>query len=96
MVLHVLAGLLLAALLSACAPTERWKRVRGCRAGPRDEAGAALHARPLRPYDGWDKGLFALCEGVEDEGFELVYAEDFPAFGALNENGAERTSARST
>jgi len=37
---------------------------------------------------GWDKGLFELCESVEEEGFELVRDGDHPAFGALDENGA--------
>lgn len=36
----------------------------------------------------WDKGLFDLCESVEDAGFELVWDGDFPAFGALDEDGA--------
>jgi pimeloyl-ACP methyl ester carboxylesterase len=38
----------------------------------------------------WDKGLFALCEAVEDQGLELIRDGDFPAFGALDENGAYR------
>ncbi|NUP12283.1 MAG: hypothetical protein HOW73_40070 [Polyangiaceae bacterium] len=37
---------------------------------------------------GWDKGLFALCEAAEKEGFTLVRDGDYPAFGALDENGA--------
>ncbi|MEQ9317974.1 MAG: hypothetical protein RIF41_02405 [Polyangiaceae bacterium] len=36
----------------------------------------------------WDKGLFALCEAVEDEGFTLVWDGDYPAFGALDGGGA--------
>ncbi len=36
----------------------------------------------------WDKGLFDLCEAAEAEGFELVWDGDYPAFGALDENGA--------
>lgn len=37
---------------------------------------------------GWDKGLYDLCERVEEAGFELVRDGDHPAFGALDENGA--------
>lgn len=37
---------------------------------------------------GWDKGLFDLCEAAEDAGFELVWDGEYPAFGALDENGA--------
>jgi hypothetical protein len=36
----------------------------------------------------WDKGLFALCEEVEKSGFELIHDGSYPAFAALNENGA--------
>lgn len=38
----------------------------------------------------WDKGLFALCEGAEKAGFTLVRDGTYPAFGALDENGAYR------
>lgn len=37
---------------------------------------------------GWDKGLFDICEGAEAAGMELVWDGDYPAFGALDENGA--------
>jgi len=37
---------------------------------------------------GWDKGLFDLCERVEDAGFTLVRDGDYPAFGALDGSGA--------
>jgi pimeloyl-ACP methyl ester carboxylesterase len=37
---------------------------------------------------GWDKGLFALCESVEEAGFTLVRDGDYPAFGALDGSGA--------
>jgi pimeloyl-ACP methyl ester carboxylesterase len=37
---------------------------------------------------GWDKGLFDLCEAAEDAGFELVWDGEYPAFGAMDENGA--------
>ncbi len=37
---------------------------------------------------GWDKGLFDLCEAAEASGIELVWDGDYPAFGALDENGA--------
>jgi pimeloyl-ACP methyl ester carboxylesterase len=37
---------------------------------------------------GADRGLFALCESVEEAGFDLVWDGDYPAFGALDENGA--------
>ncbi|NUO48265.1 MAG: hypothetical protein HOV80_05340 [Polyangiaceae bacterium] len=36
----------------------------------------------------WDKGLFDLCEAAEAEGFDLIWDGDYPAFGALDENGA--------
>ena len=35
-----------------------------------------------------DKGLFELCESVEEAGFTLIRDGAFPAFGALDENGA--------
>lgn len=38
----------------------------------------------------WDKGLFSLCETVEKAGFELVRDGAYPAFGAMDENGAYR------
>lgn len=37
---------------------------------------------------GWDKELFALCESIEGRGFVLVHDGEFPAFGAMDENGA--------
>lgn len=37
---------------------------------------------------GWDKGLFELCESVEQAGFTLVRDGVHPAFGALDEDGA--------
>jgi pimeloyl-ACP methyl ester carboxylesterase len=36
----------------------------------------------------WDKGLFDICEGAEAAGLDLVWDGDYPAFGALDENGA--------
>jgi pimeloyl-ACP methyl ester carboxylesterase len=36
----------------------------------------------------WDKGLFDLCEAAEASGFDLIWDGDYPAFGALDENGA--------
>jgi pimeloyl-ACP methyl ester carboxylesterase len=36
----------------------------------------------------WDKGLFSICEAAEKAGFELVRDGAYPAFGALDENGA--------
>jgi pimeloyl-ACP methyl ester carboxylesterase len=37
---------------------------------------------------GWDKGLFDFCESLETKGFTLVHDGDYPAFGALDEDGA--------
>lgn len=37
---------------------------------------------------GWDKGLFDVCESAGAAGFEVIWDGDYPAFGALNENGA--------
>lgn len=36
----------------------------------------------------WDKGLFDICEGAEAAGLNLIWDGDYPAFGALDENGA--------
>ena len=36
----------------------------------------------------WDKGLFAVCEDAEAEGLELIHDGTYPAFAALEENGA--------
>jgi hypothetical protein len=36
----------------------------------------------------WDKGLFDFCESVEAEGYELVWDGEYPAFGALDDEGA--------
>lgn len=36
----------------------------------------------------WDKGLFAFCEGIEAKGFHLVRDGEYPAFGAMSDQGA--------
>lgn len=37
---------------------------------------------------GWDKGLFDLCETAGANGLTLIWDGDYPAFGALDEDGA--------
>lgn len=85
-----LAGLVLLAV-AGCAPGEEF--VGG---ESEEDASSAIAVRRVLlcqqglsdRTSGWDKGLFEVCEGAEDAGFEVVWDGEYPAFGALSQGAA--------
>jgi pimeloyl-ACP methyl ester carboxylesterase len=69
----------------------------GC--GGEDAASTASHQTQAQPLllcqqglsdriSEWDKGLFDFCEGIEAQGFHLIWDGDYPAFAAMADQGA--------